>query len=94
VTSLSAAQATPAMLLSLWRDRWSIENRTFWVRDVVFGEDRSRIRTGRAPENMSLVKNAALNFLRASKVPNIAAALRKNAVQLAPLLAKLHLPTF
>jgi predicted transposase YbfD/YdcC len=94
VTSLSAEQADAAALLRLWRARWEIENRTFWVRDVVFGEDRSRIRTGRAAENMSLLKNAAINYLRAGKVRNITAALRKNAVQVASLFAKLRLPTF
>ena len=94
ITSLTPHQADAAVLLQMWRDRWAIENRTFWVRDVVLGEDHCRIRTGRAPENMSILKNAVINYLRARKVPNIAAALRENAVKLQPLLARLRLPTF
>lgn len=94
VTSLSPERADAATLLKLWRSRWAIENKTFWVRDVVFGEDRCRIRTGRAPENFSILRNAAINYFRIRKVGNIAAALRKNAVQLAPLLSHLRLPTF
>jgi predicted transposase YbfD/YdcC len=46
VTSHSVASATPERLLGLWRDRWSIENGLFWEKDVVLGEDHSRIRTG------------------------------------------------
>ncbi|MEZ6146096.1 MAG: hypothetical protein R3B91_11900 [Planctomycetaceae bacterium] len=35
--------------------------------------------TALAPLSMSLIKNAAMNTLRALKVPNITAALRENA---------------
>ena len=37
ITSLSPDRASPERLLDLWRGRWEIENRLFWVRDVVFG---------------------------------------------------------
>ena len=94
VTSLSPDQADAVALLTMWRGRWHIENRVFWIRDVVLREDHSRIRAATAPQSMSLLKNAAINFLRALKVPNIAAALRKNAVQVKPLFAKLGLRAF
>ncbi len=45
VTSLPRDQVDAATLLMLWRGRWDIENHLFWVRDVVFQEDLSRIRT-------------------------------------------------
>jgi len=32
---------------------WGIENGLYWVMDVVFGEDSSRIQVGHAAENMS-----------------------------------------
>jgi predicted transposase YbfD/YdcC len=91
VTSLSRDQADAGRLLTLWRDRWAIENKAFWVRDVVFGEDRCRIRTGSAPHNMSVFRNAAITLLRALKVPNISAALRNHALKLNVLLHRLHI---
>ena len=94
VTSLSSQQAGAATLLKMWRGRWDIENRLFWIRDTVLREDHSRIRTGTAPQSMSILKNAAINYLRALKVPNVAAALRKNAVKVQPLLHRLGLRTF
>ena len=39
------------------RGHWQIENTLHWTKDVVFQEDRSKIRTGNAPENMSLIRN-------------------------------------
>jgi predicted transposase YbfD/YdcC len=38
------------------RSHWGIENGLHWVMDVVFGEDRSRIRNGHAAENISSSK--------------------------------------
>ena len=40
VSSLAKEQASAEYLLRLSRNHWSIENRTHWVRDVVFDEDR------------------------------------------------------
>lgn len=94
ITSLTEAQASADDLLHLIRGRWAIENRAFWVKDVVLGEDHSRIRTGRGPECMSVLKNTAINFLRVLKVPNLAAAIREFAVKPNRLIPKLGLPTF
>jgi predicted transposase YbfD/YdcC len=41
VTSLPPERATPARLLELVRGHWAIENKSHWVRDVTFDEDRS-----------------------------------------------------
>lgn len=94
VTSLSPQQADPQALLSMWRQRWEIENRVFWVRDVVQREDHSRIRTGSAPQSMSILKNTAINYLRLRKVDNLAAAFREHAVNPDRFLPSLGLPTF
>ena len=93
ITSLPPDRASPERLLDLWRGRWEIENRLFWVRDVAFREDHSRIRNGTAPLSMSLIKNAAMNTLRALKVPNITAALRENALKVPNLFHKLGITT-
>lgn len=46
------------------RDHWRIENSLHYVKDMVFDEDSSRIRTGSAPQNMSLLKTFVMNVLR------------------------------
>ena len=45
------------------RSHWCIENQLHWCLDVAFNEDDSRIRSGYAPENMSLIRHIALNLL-------------------------------
>ncbi|MFI1177916.1 ISAs1 family transposase, partial [Streptomyces melanogenes] len=46
ITDLTSRQASPARIGQLVRDHWTIENREHYVRDVTFGEDTSRVRTG------------------------------------------------
>jgi predicted transposase YbfD/YdcC len=46
------------------RKHWGIENRLHWVKDVNYNEDGSRISGGSAPENMSVLKNIAINIYR------------------------------
>lgn len=46
------------------RSHWGIENGLHWVMDVVFGEDRSRIREGHAAENMSFVRRFVTTLLK------------------------------
>jgi len=89
ITSVPRSHAGATQLLEWWRGHWSIENGLHWVRDVTFGEDASRIRTASAPHNMSTVRNAAIGLLRRMGTTNIAAALRKNALKVDDLLAKL-----
>lgn len=76
ITSLSRSQADAQRLLSLNRGHWGIENRAFYVRDEAFGEDRSRVRQGAAPQVLAAIRNAVLTLLRLDKVSNITATLR------------------
>ena len=46
ITSVPRSRADAATLLGWARGRWSIENRSHYVRDVTPGEDASRIRKG------------------------------------------------
>lgn len=64
ITSLSPRQASPAQLLQLVRGHWSIENRSHWVRDVTFDEDRSQIRTQQGPRMMAILRNLVIAILR------------------------------
>jgi hypothetical protein len=91
VTSLPRGKASAERLLTLWRDRWAIENKAFWLRDVVFREDACRIRTGSSPHVLSVVRNTAITLLRTLKVDNIAAAVREHALKLPLLLHRLRI---
>jgi predicted transposase YbfD/YdcC len=80
ITSLPPTQAHAQRIAALARGHWSIENRLHWVRDVDFDEDRSRVRTGQAPQVMAAIRNAALALLRLAGYPCIATGLRHFAL--------------
>ena len=42
---------------------WGVENGLHWTLDVTFNEDACRVRTGHAPQNLSLLRRIALNAL-------------------------------
>jgi predicted transposase YbfD/YdcC len=64
VTSLNPERATPGRVLDLVRGHWHIENKSHWVRDVTFDEDRSQVRCGSIPQVMAALRNAAIGLLR------------------------------
>ena len=76
VTSLSCKRADAARLGGLLRGQWSIENRLHWVRDVVFAEDHSRVRTASGPQVMASLRNLVIGLLRLAGHAKIARALR------------------
>jgi predicted transposase YbfD/YdcC len=88
ITSLSPHKISPEQLLDLNRGHWSIENKSHYVRDVTFDEDRSQIRTKTGPRMMATLRNLAISLLRLADYTNIAAATRHMAAK--PYLA-LHL---
>jgi predicted transposase YbfD/YdcC len=79
VTSADAMTAPPQVLAAWVQSHWHIENRLHWVRDVTFGEDASRIRTGAAPRVMASLRGLVIGLLRLAGWDNIAAALRHHA---------------
>jgi len=89
LTSLSRERASAGWVAECWRGHWRIENRLHYVRDVVFGEDASRIRKGAAPQVLAACRNALIGLLRSWGCRNIAAALRDHAYTPRKLLAKL-----
>ena len=72
ITSLPRETHGAIELLALARDHWHVENRLFHVRDVTFGEDLCRVRTGNAPQ--------ALVHLR----DKVIATIRKRGLQIRP----------
>ena len=87
ITSLSPEQATPGRLLALVRGHWQIENKSHWVRDVTFDEDRSQVRCGNIPQVMAALRNTAIGLLRWAGYRNMAKACRHMAAQPAQALA-------
>ena len=76
VTSCPPERADPARIGELARGQWGIENKLHWVRDVVYDEDRSQIRTGRGAQAMAGLRNFSISCLRLAGWENIARALR------------------
>lgn len=91
VTSLPPERATAERLLELVRGHWAIENRSHWVRDVTFDEDRSQVRCGHIPQVMAALRNTAIGLLRWAGYSNIAKAGRKMAAQPTQALALIGL---
>jgi len=81
ITSLKAREAGPEALLQLVRQHWTIENRSHWVRDVTFDEDRSQAHVGAIPHVMAALRNTAIGLMREIGETNIAAACRRFAAQ-------------
>lgn len=76
ITSADHLGAPPATLATWVQGHWSIENQLHRVRDVVFDEDLSQVRTGNAPQVMDTIRNTANSLLRVTGWTNSASALR------------------
>jgi predicted transposase YbfD/YdcC len=76
VTSLPREVADLKRLLELKREHWGIENRLHWVRDVVFGEDKSTLHKGSGAQLLAILRNLALNLLRLAGIERITETLR------------------
>jgi predicted transposase YbfD/YdcC len=63
VTSLAATRVTPARLAGLVRGQWAIEA-LHWLRDTLYREDNSPVRTRSGPSVMAALRNLAIGALR------------------------------
>jgi predicted transposase YbfD/YdcC len=79
VTSLTAVHAGPDLLAGLVRSHWGIENKSHWVRDVVFGEDHQHVYAGTGAQVMATLRNLALGLLRLAGVTQITRTLQRIA---------------
>src|SRR6266487_363664 len=92
ITPLTPQEANPQRLLELVRGHWGIENSSHYVRDVTFGEDRSRLRSGHTPQILAALRNLAITLIHRQGSSQIAATRRHFASH--PRLAfRLLLPT-
>jgi predicted transposase YbfD/YdcC len=82
ISSLCAAKADPARILSIVRGHWSIENRLHYVRDTTFDEDRSSIRSATGQRVMASLRNLVIGLIRLQNPGKyIPAVLRQNAMK-------------
>jgi hypothetical protein len=79
ITSLPRERASARRLLALTRRHWGIEA-WFHIRDVTFGEDACRVRSGAAPLILSAMRNLVAQVLR-RHWQNLSAALRHYAAR-------------
>jgi len=77
ITSRTAKQADPARVLSVNRGHWTIENSCHYILDWNYDEDRSRIRTGYGPENITRMRRFAIGVIKSKKVRSVAQKMRE-----------------
>ena len=75
VASPEPEQADPAALARYVREQWSIES-LHWIRDTLYQEDRSRVRTRSGPRAMAALRNLAIGALRIAGRTDITEATR------------------
>ncbi len=63
VASPAPDQASPADLAGYVREQWSIES-LHWLRDTLYQEDKSKVRTRNGPRVMAALRNLAIGALR------------------------------
>jgi predicted transposase YbfD/YdcC len=79
VTSRTPQQASPQQVLAINRGHWAIES-VHHIIDWNYDEDRSRIRTGFGPENITRLRRFAVGVLK---------SFQKSAQSLAEMMRKL-----
>jgi hypothetical protein len=77
ITSRPAEQADPECVLATNRGHWSIENSCHYIIDWNFNEDRSRIRTGYGPENVTRLRRFAISIIKQKGVRSVAQKMRQ-----------------
>jgi len=75
VASPTPNQTNPASLASYVREQWSIES-LHWIRDTLYQEDKSRVRTRSGPRIMATLRNLAIGALRLAGRTDITEATR------------------
>jgi len=77
ITSRTPAQAAPQQVLKVNRGHWTIENCCHYVLDWNYDEDRSRIRKGYGPENITRLRRFAIGVIKSKGVRSIAQKMRQ-----------------
>ncbi len=77
ITSRTSEQADPQRVLKVNREHWTIENSCHYILDWNYDEDRSRIRTGYGPENITRLRRFAIGVIKSKGVRSVAQKMRE-----------------
>ena len=77
LTSRTPAQASPQRVLQVNRGQWTIENSCHYILDWNYDEDRSRIRTGHGPENITRLRRFAIGVIKSRGARSVAQKMRQ-----------------
>lgn len=77
ITSRPPQQADPQRVLKVNRGHWTIENSCHYIIDWNYDEDRSRIRTGYGPENVTRLRRFAVGLIKSKGVRSVAQKMRE-----------------
>jgi predicted transposase YbfD/YdcC len=77
ITSRTPHQADPKRVLTTNRGHWSIENSCHYIIDWNYDEDRSRIRIGYGPENITRLRRFAVSIIKSKCVRSVAQKMRQ-----------------
>ena len=77
LTSRTPAQARPQRVLRVNRGHWVIENSCHHILDWNYDEDRSRIRTGYGPENITRLRRFAIGVIKSRGARSVAQKMRQ-----------------
>lgn len=77
ITSRTPEQASPQRVLKVNRGHWTIENGCHYILDWNYDEDRSRIRTGYGPENITRLRRFAIGVIKSQGARSVAQKMRQ-----------------
>ena len=77
ITSKTPKIADAEQILKDNRGHWCIENSCHYIIDWNFNEDRSRIRTGYGPENITRLRRFAVGIIKSKGVRSVAQKMRR-----------------
>ena len=79
ITSHTPQTAPAARVLAFNRAHWSIENSCHWILDWNWDEDRSTIRTGLGPENITALRRFAIGIIKSKARDSVSATIQRLA---------------
>jgi predicted transposase YbfD/YdcC len=80
ITSRTPDQDDAHGILKTNRNHWCIENSCHYIIDWNYDEDRSRIRTGHGPENITRLRRFAVGLIKSKNVASVAQKMRMLAM--------------